>query len=240
MAVNPNILTPRLADRRLFLIAGIGFPLLVLIGYFRTYYGGVFFRTPPLANSIVHVHGLIMSLWVVYFTAQIALIRTKNVKLHMTMGLVGIGLAVLVVVTGSMTAYDSNLVRKSAPPGFDPYAFFLIPMGDMVRFVIYFAAAIYYRKRPAEHKSLMLLTAINFLPAALFRIPVFPPEYTLLWAFGTADLLGLACLAWHSWKHGKVNPVFASGVLLMIVMTPIELAIGPTAAWQNLAAWMSG
>ncbi len=238
MAINQNLLSPRQADRRLFLVAAIGFPLFVLIGYFKSYYASAFFDSPPVATNLVHVHGVVMSLWVIYFTVQILLIRTKNFKLHMTMGLIGIALAVVVVVTGTATAYDANLVRKSAPPGFDPYAFFLIPMGDMFRFVVYFAAAIYFRKSPAEHKSLMLLTAINFLPAALFRIPVVPPEYATLWAFGAADLIALACLAWHSFKHGKVNVVFAAGVVSMIVLTPIGIFLGGTSAWQNVAAWL--
>ena len=83
MAININVLSPRIADRRLFLAAAIGFPLLVLIGYARTYYLSPFFNVRPIANGLVHTHALVMSLWVAYFTAQSLLIRTKNVKLHM-------------------------------------------------------------------------------------------------------------------------------------------------------------
>ena len=90
MAININALNPRVADRKLFLAAGVGFPLIVLTGYFRSYYGNFLFDVPSVANSLVHAHGLVMSLWVVYFSVQIALIRTKNVKIHMTMGLAGI------------------------------------------------------------------------------------------------------------------------------------------------------
>ena len=78
------------------------------------------------------------------------------------MGLAGIALAAIVVIVGMATAYDAQLVRHAAPPGIDPHEFFLLPVGDMFLFVFYFAGAIYYRKRPLEHKSLMLMTAINF------------------------------------------------------------------------------
>lgn len=239
MATDPNILTPRLADRRLFLVAAIGFPLMVLIGYFRSYYGSVFFNARPLANTLVHVHGVIMTLWVIYFSVQIALIRTKNVKLHMTLGLFGVALAVLVVVTGTATAYDANIVRASAPPGWDARSFFLVPMFDMLQFVLFFAAAIYMRKRPVEHKCLMLLTALNFLPAALFRLPILPPEQGMLQAFGLASVIAVACLSWHSMKHGRVNPIFAAGVALTIVSVPVRIAIGETQVWLDLAARLS-
>lgn len=238
MAINANLLR-RPSDKNLFLVAAIGFPLLVLIGYFKSYYFSAFFDVPPLANSLVHFHGIVMSVWVLYFVAQVALIRSKNVKLHMTMGFVGIALAALVVVVGMATAYDSNLVRQSAPPGVHPHKFFLLPAGDMLLFVIFFAGAIYYRKRPAEHKSLMLLTAINFLPAALFRIPAVPSGYETLWAFGVADLIALACLGWHTWKHRKLNKVFAAGVLLFIAGIPVRMAIGETEIWFRFTAWIA-
>src|SRR5918998_5069911 len=105
MAINANVLR-RPSDRRLFLAAAVLFPLVVLAGYFKSYYFSPFFDLPPVANLLVHAHAAVMTLWVAYFSAQIALIRTRNVRLHMTMGLVGIALAVLVVVVGTATAYD--------------------------------------------------------------------------------------------------------------------------------------
>src|ERR687890_369630 len=115
MAINANQLR-RPSDRGLFLAAAILFPLVVLAGYFKSYYFSAFFDVRPVANTLVHAHGAVMTLWVVYFTAQIALIRTRNVRLHMTMGMAGVALAAVVVVVGLATAYDAQLVRHSAPP----------------------------------------------------------------------------------------------------------------------------
>jgi hypothetical protein len=239
MAMNVNVLNPRAADRRLFLIAAIGFPLLVLIGYFKTYYFKEFFDVKPLATSLVHIHGAVMTLWVVYFTAQTLLIRSRNVKLHMTLGMAGIALAAVVVVVGMATAYDAHLVRRTGPPGMDPFAFFLVPTLDMLNFIILFGGAIYYRKRPAEHKSLMLMTVLNFLPAALFRMPFIPPQFAMLWGFGLPDLLAVASFGWFTWKHKKFNPVFAFGVLLIVTSLPLRLLISGTETWMSIAAWLA-
>lgn len=239
MASNANLLSPRLADRRLFLTAAIGFPLLVLTGYFKSYYFSAFFDVKPVANALVHAHGLVMSAWVIYFVAQIALIRSKNFKLHMTMGMAGIALAVMVVVVGMATAVDAQLVRGAAPPDTNPHAFFILPVSDMALFVTFFAGAIYYRKRPAEHKSLMLLTAISFLPAALFRIPLVPPEHTVLWAFGVPALVAAAALAWHTWKHGRLNKVFALGVSLLIIAIPTRVIVMESRAWLSFVGWLA-
>ena len=239
MAVNPRVFDQRLADRKLFLAAAAAFPLIVLAGYFRTYYFSAFFDVPAIANSLVHFHGIVMSVWVLYFVAQIALIRSKNVKLHMTMGFAGIALALLVIVVGMATAYDAQLVRGAAPPGINPHSFFLLPVSDMTIFVVLFAGAIYYRKRPAAHKGLMLLTAINFMPAALFRIPAVPPEYSYFWAFGVPAVLAVGALVWQTRKAGKLNPAFAAGVLLIIAAVPLRPIISETQAWLNFVGWLA-
>jgi len=235
MAINANLLR-RPSDRGLFLAAAVGFPLLVLIGYFRTYYFSAFFDVRPVANALVHAHGVVMTLWVAYFTAQVALIRSKNVKLHMRMGMAGVALAALVIVVGLATAYDAQLVRASAPPWANPHGFFIYPVSDMTLFIIFFAGAIYYRKRPAEHKSLMLLTAVNFLPAALFRVSPVPGQLTILWAFGLPVLLAVVCLVWFAAKHGKLNKIFAAGVLLLIVALPLRVVISESGAWLRFVA----
>jgi hypothetical protein len=238
MAINANLLR-RPSDRGFFLAAAICFPLIVLIGYFKTYYFSAFFDVKPVANSLVHAHGIVMSVWVLYFVAQIVLIRSKNIKLHMTMGMAGIALAALVVVVGMLTAYDAQIVRASAPPGINPHSFFILPMSDMLLFVIFFAGAIYYRKRPAEHKSLMLMTAINFLPATLFRLPLFPQESTILFTFGIPSLIAVACLIWFTIKHRKLNKVFAAAVLLLIAAVPLRPIIGDSAIWLNFVNWIA-
>ena len=239
MAANVNTLNPRLADRKLFWIAAVGFPLIVLVGYFRSYYASFLFDAPSVANALVHAHGLVMSAWVLYFTAQIILVRTKNVKLHMTMGMIGIALAAAVVIVGMATAYDAQLVRSAAPPGVNPHGFFILPLSDMLLFVIFFASAIYYRKRPAQHKPLMLMTAIAFIPAALFRLPVVAPEYMLFWAFGTPALLAAAILAWHTVKHGKLNKVFAASVGLVFAAIPLRIVIMESGPWLAFVGWLA-
>lgn len=238
MATNQQLLQ-RPTDGNIYKIAAVLFPIVILIGYFKTYYFSAFFDVPAIANKLVHAHALVMSLWVVYFAAQVALVRTKNLKIHMTMGMVGVALAAVVIVVGMVTAYDSMLVRRSAPPGVNPHAFFFLPFSDMALFALFFAAAIYYRKRPAAHKPLMLLTAVSFAPAALFRVSPVPPELAIFWAFGLPALVAVACFAWHTRKTGKFNRIYAAGVALILVMIPLRLVIPDSAAWLSLVGMIA-
>lgn len=242
MAVSTDALRRRPSDRNLFLWSAILFLLVVLVGYFKSYYFSAFFSdAKPIANALVHAHGIVMSAWVLYFAAQIALVRTKNIKLHITMGFAGIALAALVVVVGMITAYDAQIVRQSAPPGADPREFFILPAGDMLLFVIFFAGAIYYRKRPAEHKSLMLMTAINFVPAALFRISFVPESYTMLFTFGVPALVAIFSFVWLTLKRGKFNRVFAAAIFLYLVLAPFtfRMILAQTQIWHSFTNWLA-
>lgn len=228
----------RPTDRNFYLIAGIGFFLAVLIGYFKSYYGRFLFEGVPAPTTLAHIHGIVMSAWVLYFVSQVALARSKNYKLHMTMGFAGIALAALAVITGITAAYYAHLVEHRAPGGLDPLGFFLIPVGDMLLFVIFFAGAIYYRRKPVLHKSLMLMTVINFLPPALARMPIVPPQFMILWAFGASTLIGLVSLGWMWRKHGKFNWVFAGALGLFIFALPFRIWFSGTETWLNFAGWL--
>ena len=238
MAVNAITLR-RPTDRGLFLIAAISFPLLVLIGYFKSYYGRGLFEGVHVPSTLAHVHGIVMSAWVLYFVAQVWLVRLKNIKLHMTMGFAGIGLAALAVITGITAAYYAHLVEGRAPGGLDPRGFFIIPAGDMLLFVLFFAGAIYHRKKAAIHKSLMLMTALNFLPPALARIPVVAPEFTILWAFGLTSIIGISILVYQKIVHGKIVGLFAAALGLFIFALPFRMWFSGTETWLNFAGWLA-
>jgi hypothetical protein len=92
--------------------------LLALVGFARTYYLNGLFGTPHLTLRL-HVHGLIMSAWCVLFVAQACLVSARRVDIHRRLGIVGAGLALLIIVIGcyltiSATAREvhSHVVRQ--------------------------------------------------------------------------------------------------------------------------------
>src|SRR5439155_2872484 len=167
MAMNEPI-DLRRYERKLFMAAAILFPILILIGFARTYYLKFAFGNPPLPSLLVHVHGLLMTLWVGFFIGQVSLIRTKRTATHMQMGILGILLATAMIFVGFFTGVAAaKFGSASTPPEIPPLSFLAVPLFDILVFAVLFAAAIYYRRQPANHKRLMLLTVINFLPPAM-------------------------------------------------------------------------
>jgi len=231
----------RLFDRRLYLAAAILFPLIVLAGFGRTYYLKGVFGTPPLPSRLVHLHGLVMTAWVVLFVVQVRFISSKRIHLHRQLGYIGIALGALIIATGVPTALRAaKFGSASTPPDVAPLAFLIVPLFDLLIFALLFGAAIFYRRRPAAHKRLMLLTAINFLPPAIARIPIASLQALgPLWFFGFPTALTLLCLALDARVFGRLNVVFAAGAALVIASYVARLALMPTGAWLSLATWLT-
>lgn len=229
-----------LFDRRLYLAAAIGFAVIVFVGFGPTYYVKGLFDSPPLPSGLVHLHGLLMTMWVVLFVTQVQFIASKQVRLHQRLGYAGVVLSAFIIITGVPTALRAaKYGTASAPPGIPPLEFLLLPMSDLLVFALLFGAAVYYRRRPAAHKSLMLLTAINFIPPAVARVPV-PSLQALgpLWFFGVPTVIALLCLGLDARRYGRVNRVFLTGTLLLIGSFVIRLMVMSTGAWTTVAAWL--
>ena len=60
MAMNPSIQTAG-KGRRLYIWFAVFMPIIVLVGFARTYYLKGFFGNPPLPGLLVHLHGLVMT-----------------------------------------------------------------------------------------------------------------------------------------------------------------------------------
>ena len=229
-------------DRRLFAIAAVVFPIIVAVGFARTYYLKSYFGGAPLPGLLVHLHGILMTLWVGFFIAQVWLIRTKNHRLHMNMGVLGTVLATLMIVIGFFTALAAaKYGSSSTPPGIDPLQFLVVPLADIVLFAIFFGAAIIYRRSPADHKRLILLTALNFLPPAVGRFPVASLQSLgPLLFFGVPAVLTVFLVILDTWKNRKLNKIFLAGAVILILSYPLRLMLMGTDAWLTFAAWLIG
>jgi len=240
MAVNA-LAGRRLSEHRFFAFFAALFPLLILLGFGRTYYLKGFFPSPPVPSPLVHVHGLLMAAWVGLFITQVLLIRSHRVRLHQLLGLSSILLALTIIPVGALTAIDAARHGSAAAPvDIPPLVFMAVPMADLVVFALLFGAAVWYRKSAAEHKRLILLTMLNFLPPAIARWPL-----TLVAAagpvafFGIPDGIALVCLIADSRRNGKVNKAFLAGTVLLIASHPLRLVIGFSEPWIRLAGWLA-
>ena len=227
-------------EHRFFLTVAVLFPLITFIGFAPSYYLKTAFVSRPVPSTLVHVHGVIMSMWVILFSVQAFLISSKRIRLHMTLGMSSVVLAGVMFVTGLLTAAGAA-ARGSGFPGYDPLVFMNVPFVGLIVFAVLYGAAIYYRKNAAVHKRLMLVTVIVFLSPSIARLPLpFIPVLGSIWFFGVPALIGLALLAADTYRSGKLNRSFLYGTLFGTITGPLMLLFARTEAWHRFAAWFAG
>jgi len=236
MAMEPSM-QRGVKDRRLYIWAAVVVPIIVLAGFARTYYLKGLFGTPALPGLLVHLHGLVMTSWVVLFVAQVWLVAARRTRVHQRLGVFGAVLAALIILVGVTTAIAA--AARGASPGPPALQFLVVPMGDMLVFAILVGTALYYRRRMQIHKRLMLLAAVNLLTPAIARIPLhFIEAGGPLAFFGLTDLCLLACVAFDTVKHRRLHPAFLWGTLFIVASQPLRLMLAGTDAWLRFATWL--
>jgi hypothetical protein len=231
-------------DRVFYSGMAIAMAITVFIGFARTYYLSAYFGTHGTIggrpfSTIIRVHAILFTTWVLLFTVQTSLVATHRVAIHRRLGVaVGVVAAVL-VVGGTATARDVAR-HGGAPPGIDPLAFLAIPLGDMVVFSVLIAAALYLRRKKEAHKRLMLLAYSAILAAAVARFPGVLPLGPL-WFFGLTFLPILAfCTTYDLMTRRRVHSAYLWGGALLILSVPVRLIISSTPTWHRLAEMFVG
>ncbi len=132
----------------------------------------------PIPPFILTIHAIVFPGWVLFFILQSALVRSRNVRLHRTLGWFGIAFAVGLLVIGYLTATGMDRFFLQRLHETDAPAFLIIQLMDLVCFAIPFALAIYWRRRPEFHRRLMLIASSGLTDAAWARFPLIPLVYS--------------------------------------------------------------
>jgi hypothetical protein len=237
MAANPRTLRSD-SGSHFYTWAAITILAIVFAGFARTYYLKELFGTPALPG-LLHLHGLVMTLWFAFFLVQVSLIAAGRADLHRRVGVVGALLAAVVVVVGVTTAITA--ARLGHTPGPPPLVFLTIPLGDMLVFPALVGAGLFFRRRSDFHKRFMLLASLSLLTAAIARIPLnFISAGGLPLFFGLTDLCIVTCVAYDTVKNHRLHPAFGWGVLVIVASQVLRFMLAGTSAWMQFATWLVG
>jgi hypothetical protein len=151
--------------RQFYISLGLFMGLLAIVGFWPSYFGPLTGGTLA-APAIIHWHAAIFTGWLVLFLAQVTFAATGNLKLHLNLGRIGIGYAVVLIIVGLMT----GVVRSRETDGTADTGLFFAATSDMVIFSCFFLLAVVNRKKPEIHRRAMLVAATMLLVAAVGRL----------------------------------------------------------------------
>jgi hypothetical protein len=111
---------------------------------------------------------------------------------------------------------------------------------DMALFAPFFAAAVFYRRRPQLHKRLMLVAATILLVAAVARFPFYPAGplrihlRMMLWSVPI-----LAAIAYDFRNKLGLHAVYICG-LAGLAFRNYSVALSQTDGWLAVTDWVTG
>lgn len=222
------------------------------LGFGKSFYLRPMSEQAPLPTYLV-VHGVVMTLWYLFFLSQAILAQRGSLAMHRRLGIAGVALAAGVVVTGA-SAHLGIVPRmqalghlQSADDFALGVAFALEGLASLLPFIVLIALAVWLRRNSASHKRLMYWALAwtlgpalsNTRPLGQFLDSLVVPHLP----FFPFDLLWFAALLVYDWRTlGRIHPVTWLGFVLLalhfLVITPWILQIVALHAW--LGAYLGG
>ena len=223
----------------------VGTFLIIFAGFARTYFLKILFGTRALP-VLLHLHGLIFTLWFVLFFIQTLLVAGHRVDLHRRLGIFGAVLAPLAACVALAVAFHAGRRSYLANPAsltvlrFRPLA---LDFGSSLTFALLVAAALYFRRRGGIHKRLMVLASCGLLLPGMGRLLEIIPLHFLhaggLWEMvGFTEITPVVCILYDTIKHRRLHPASAWGGLALLSSLPVFMVIGSTHTWLNFVTWL--
>ena len=234
-----------------FKYSNLGYLFLFLIvfvfaGFYTSYFSRLF---EPTAN-IIHIHFVLMALWIMMLIAQPFLIKNKKLSWHRILGKVSYLIVPLVLITSWLLTRNEyyrkieNLQNKVIDgvqnlshleilkaASLDPIAFIAV-----IWFITFYSLAIIYRKQSNKHARYMLATALILLSPTIDRfVAINLGIYTIagiasfIISFLIIDLI-LAYLLFIDYKTKKETRTL-SICLLIFVIGQFSLYVLPNFDW---------
>jgi hypothetical protein len=203
------------------------------------------------------VHGVILTTWFVLFVIQNWLVASRNIGLHKRLGVLAAVIAAAVVTSSAYTVarvtpraiavgHKLGTAGDQTEPILRQY-FVPIVVADLmalVVFTLFVCAALYWRRRPATHKRLMLLASVMILGPAFSpgrlvgrTLAMIMPE---TWPWRVFVVVCIGALLWHDRAtRGRIEPATVWGSVTLVGAVLLVGIIIESSGAAVIAHWLA-
>jgi len=235
--------------RWFYSLASLTLLVLMFIGFQSFYLEGKAYAgrplTPPIRTLLI-VHGVLMTSWMLLAVVQPLLVAKKRVRLHMKLGILGVALALGIVVVGVMVGIEG---ARYAPPdlllfNLNPKQFLTVPVLGILVFGFFVLIGVLNRYRSHIHRPMMLMASVSVMSAAMGRMRPLSLLIADTWAeaifsaFFTSVVLASIFLLVKCLLSRAFDRWFAAGVALFAALSAALTQIAKTEAWDQFATFL--
>jgi hypothetical protein len=233
-----QVVSSTIGWEKLFYVGMASFIILTaFIGFAPSFYLRRIYNPSHALSTILRVHGIFFSAWMILFLVQTFLIVRGSRILHRRLGWVATGIAAGMVALGIAASIEQ---MRRVPATIAPQVGLALNTFPITVFVILVGCAVYYRGRSDWHKRLILSATISLLGAAMLRIIVphagslKPPEVFIL-ASIIVDLFFVPCFV-YDWRiRHKIHPAYFCALTLLIASQIAIVTVIQWSPWIRLA-----
>ena len=192
--------------------------------------------TPPF---ILHFHAAVYVLWLGLVTLQILWVEIGKVRRHKQLGWLTVAVSVVMVPLGLAAAF----VDQARQVGHSDYApqFLALEFEEMIAFSVFMTAGVIFRRNPAAHKRLMLLSAVAISDAGFARVWLMGIKTEIPGLFGWwlqyfwGILLILVAMAvWDLWHRRRIHPAVLFGAALLWTGEIVTTILNFSPTWREI------
>jgi hypothetical protein len=231
--------------RRFHLIMAGVFVLIAFGGFVPSYWmrlANGSLDVPP----IVHVHGILLFSWTLFYFFQTALVAAGRTPSHRSWGLAGISLFTLLVCSIIATRITMLKIEDAhgfgdASKRFSAVVFVALPL-----MIGLFATAIANIRKPEVHKRVMYVLMAAMMTPAIARVFLAllapagaaaggPPPPFVAVPPGLVAMLLIGVAIIYDWRtRGRPHKAYVIGGALALLQILLVVPISSTQAWLNL------
>lgn len=192
--------------------------------------------------AILGVHSAVFVAWMVLYLTQTVLIQARQVRLHRTLGGLGLVLALAMPPLGIATAIVMRrfdvVTFHSRDVSLD-LAFLSTPLADIIAFTPCAWIGIALRKRRDYHARLMFLAIASVAETGFGRLPI--PGATK-WFFASNLAFYAAGMLHDRLTIGHVHKVYRIAVPLIVLDEAVAMVLwlAHPAWWLATCHWLTG
>jgi hypothetical protein len=210
------------------------FPILVVIGFTPDYQ--LISSGTINVHWFLHVHGAIMSSWILVFLAQTILAAKGSFQFHRKLGLISVALGALAFLSIFIATVHAKIAYSPPVGDNDTWGIFAQQLYGLALFGLFFAWGILVRKNAAAHKRLLLLATIILIQAATDRIRFLPGLNAALYVrFIYLDVLLIPLFIYDFLTLKRLHKITMIGTVWIVVFQfAVTMAWG-SPAWNKIA-----
>jgi hypothetical protein len=232
-------------------VATLALLVLTIIGFQLFYFEGKAYPgrpLPPPIRTLLIVHGVAMSAWMLVAVLQPLLVAAGNRALHRRIGTGAAVLAVALVVVGIQVSIES--IRITPPDlarfGLLPKPFMMVPLWSIAAFGLFLFLGVAMRRRPEAHRAMMFLASLAAVAAATGRFGIINGLLAGTWlehvlsAFVIIVAFGVVVLAVRWAVTRRFDRWLGFGLAGFAAGSVLATSFARTPAWDRIATALLG